>query len=495
MNYCDDLFSKSLKEPKKPLFIEVDTERTATAEQLRQEIQNFASHLLDSGISAGDVVTIHLYNSINFVIAHMAVQYIGAVSCLIDPLLQPKSLPYYLEETESKLFLSHKTAEQLGEGTSSLVEVLDDAQITEFSQKKGESEVSEMPFVWEDDAVAYIYYTSGTTSLPKGVMLSSANHKNFLKITDTYWQPVDNSSKHVGFVPFSHGFGSILLIPLVIRTEGELHIFRSFHPGKVFDSIEKDNLTHIYGVPSHYQQLLRSKNMHPILKKLKMAFCAAAKLEPKTMAEWKEVTGFYLDEGYGLIETTTGIAWRMQYPLKQPSPIGICPDPTLIEIGIMDEENNLLPTGEEGEIVVRGKSVMKGYLKKPEENERVFVDGWFKTGDKGYISEEKELFMSGRIKDIINVAGIKISPYEVEAVLNEHDAVEQSIVISTENELYGEVVKAFVKTKLDATVTERELIRFSAQELMSIQVPKEITFLDTFPMNNMGKIDRKALRA
>jgi len=136
---------------------------------------------------------------------------------------------------------------------------------------------------------------------------------------------------------------------------------------------------------------------------------------------------------------------------------------------------------------------MLGYLNKPEETVRVLKDGWFKTGDMGYKTSDNQIVLVGRIKDVINVAGIKVAPSEIEAILNQHPGVVESAVIGVENEMYGEIVRAYVKRDSYLAVTERELIRFSQQHLMSFQIPKEIVFIDDFPRNNMGKIDRKAL--
>lgn len=493
MNNCDQLFkSDDSCENAKPLFIEVDTERTVTVSELKKAVKSFASELQRRGISPDDVVTIHLFNSIDFIIVSMAVEYLGAVTCFVDPLIQPKSLPYYLNDTESKLLVTHKKPDTLPDDLPAFTEVMCDETVAQYLDEEA-SHLGD-PYEWDADSVSAVYYTSGTTNEPKGVMLTPSSQESAHRIIDTYWQPVSSESRHLGFVPFSHGFGSVHVIPQVIRTRGQLYIMRSFHPGKVADAIDSFDITHIYGVPSHYQQLLRFPAFHPALKKLKMAFCAAAKLEYETMVQWKELTGFYLSEGYGLIETSTGVAFRVDQEPRQTGHVGFCPDPELLEFAIMDENHNLLPDGEEGEIVIRGQSVMKGYLNKPKENEAVFHEKWFRTGDKGFISSDRALFMTGRIKDIINVAGIKISPYEVEAVLSTHDGVEQAVVTSTADALYGEVVKAFIKRKAGSDVTERELVRYAAEHLMSFQVPKQVAFVENYPLNNMGKIDRKSLR-
>jgi long-chain acyl-CoA synthetase len=160
----------------------------------------------------------------------------------------------------------------------------------------------------------------------------------------------------------------------------------------------------------------------------------------------------------------------------------------------VDDDFRFLPTGERGEIVVRGPSVMLGYLNKPAETARALHDGWFRTGDLGFKTERDEIILAGRIKDVVNVAGIKVAPVEIEAALNDHPAVSESAVLGVADDMYGEVVVAFVKPVPASSTGERELMRFLQQRLMSFQVPKSIVFVDEFPRNTMGKIDKNALR-
>ncbi len=493
MNYCDALIQLSPDVLAKPAFHEVDSGESLTFGALRTSMLQWRQHYDSKGIRPGDVVAIHLFNGLDFILAHMAAQHLGAVSCLLDPLAQPKSLPYFQEKTRAKLLITHLPPPQLLPETFQLSEVSYPAVFG--AEAKIQPTLAPPPaHDWDLQATCYIYFTSGTTSAPKGVELTQENHANFFRIAERYWKPSDEHSKHIAFVPFSHGFGSIFLIPWTIRTRSELHIMRSFHPSKVAETIEKVGITHIYGVPSHYQQLLRFPQFHPTLQKLEMAFCAAAKLENQTADEWKRITGTRLHEGYGLIETTGGVVWRVHRDAVRTGHVGECPPANLAEIGILSEDNTLLPPGEEGEICVKGRSVTKGYLAQPEENLRVFHDGWFRTGDKGLLSPDRQLFLTGRIKDIINIAGIKISPFEVESVLNDHPLVADSVVVASDDKLYGEVVKAFVVLKQPGGLSERELIKFASQHLINFQVPKQVEFLTQFPLNNMGKVDRKALR-
>lgn len=495
MNYCESLFNIPEECNNRTVFSDIEKGYSITYGGLKSLVQQYALFYIEQGIKPGDVVALHVYNSIDFIGAHMGAQYMGAVSCLLDPLSQARSLPYHLKQTKCRLLITHLKSKEMLSEIIELCTVLNVDDITQLISVNNKKTIHTEMVDWEPDKISYIYYTSGTTSLPKGVALNYGNHGNFFRIAKKYWNPSDSTSRHLCFVPFSHGFGSIFLIPWTILTQSETFIMRSFHPLKVDESIRLHGITHLYGVPSHYQQLLKLKQTHDALKELQMSFCAAAKLEQKTIQEWNTITGKPLHEGYGLIETSTGITWRVHQQAIQTGHVGVCPPPELIEIGIVDENDNPVNSRTEGEIVVRGKSVTKGYLDMPDENSRIFRNGWFHTGDKGFITEDRQLIMTGRIKDIINIAGIKISPFEVEAVLNSHPAVEMSVVVSTEDAVFGEIVKAFVLTKGGNSVTERDLVKYCTLHLINYQVPKEVVFVTDFPKNAMGKIDRKQLRA
>lgn len=494
MNYCEALFSVPTDILNKTVFTELETAKSLTYQELQKEIVKWVNFFEQQGLNRGDCIAIHLHNGIHFILAHMAAQYMGMVSALLDPLSQPKSLKYFLDLTAAKALVTHLNQTQLGLADTGNVQVITENVLPQMNGTATSRNNTPTMFNWPEEDTSYIYFTSGTTSLPKGVPLTYGNHKSFYQITEAYWKPSDATSKHIGFVPFSHGFGSIFLIPWTIYTHSECFILRGFHPMKVEQAIGEHGITHIYGVPSHYQQLLKFEQFHASLKKLQMAFCAAAKLEKQTIDEWQRVTGTLLHEGYGLIETTGGIVWRVHQKSTQTGDVGICPPSNLVEVRIMDENEKLLDANQEGEIVVRGKSVTKGYLNMPEENAKVFAGNWFHTGDKGKITENRQLIMTGRIKDIINIAGIKISPFEVESVLNEHSQVSISAVVSAEDKLYGEVVKAFVIPKPGEQPNPRELIKYCAQHLINFQVPREIVLVDDFPKNNMGKVDRKRMR-
>jgi long-chain acyl-CoA synthetase len=494
MNYCEPLFNIPTQYKNRTVFTEIDNGYSVTYDTLKKLIHQFAVFYIVNGIKPGDVIALHVYNSIDFICAHMGAQYIGATSCLLDPLAQARSLPYHLKQINCRLFITHLKNSEITSDISDLCTTFNNDYVREKISENNQTKSLPEMFDWDLNKTSYIYYTSGTTSLPKGVPLNYKNHQNFFKIASQYWKPSDSDSRHICFVPFSHGFGSIFLIPWTILTQSEMFILRSFHPLKVEETIRENNITHIYGVPSHYQQLLRLKQAHSALKNLKMAFCAASKLDQATVEEWKNITGKPLHEGYGLIETTCGVVWRVHQEPLRTGHVGVCPSNELIEVGIVDECDNIVNADIEGEIVIKGDSVTSGYLDMLQENSIIFRNNWFHTGDKGFITEDRQLVMTGRIKDIINIAGIKISPFEVESVINTHPSVHTSVVVSAEDKVFGEIVKAFVMLKDNCALTERELVKHCTLHLINFQVPKQVVFVNDFPKNTMGKIDRKQLR-
>lgn len=493
MNYCDYLFKIKKQWLNNTALVDVATDKRFTYRELQNITEVFGNNLRSMGFKPGDIITTHLYNSAEAVIAHLGIQYAGCITCLLDPLVTPEGLTYYLQDTNTKCLMTHLKKDTVHVNVPEGLSILIAEDIEHLMTRKEGNYLLHEPHQFDENDMAVIFYTSGTTSYPKGVMLPPKTFEShfqiFIQSCYTY-TPDDNL---LCFVPFSHGYGSKSIFIPCIHFGATFVIMRSFHPLKVVEFIEKEKITHLFGVPSHYQQLLRREEFFGPLRSLKAAFSAAALLKLETAREWKEKIGFYLDEGYGLIETCTGVAFRKSsMPIKL-GHLGKYPK-DLVHIEIVDEDFNQLPAGERGEIVIRGDSVMIGYLNKREETNQAITNGWFHTGDMGYKTENDDIFMTGRIKDVINVAGIKVAPFEIEAELNEHPEVNEAAVVGVEDETYGEVVQAFVKPTSQGGRDERNLVVYLQKKLMNFQVPKKIIFVDEFPRNNMGKIDKNALR-
>lgn len=493
MNYADFLFGIDKGLVKGLALVDADSGKRFTYYELQAAVRACAEWLRGLGCQPGKIWATHLYNSAEAVIAHLAIQFNGGISCLLDPLIPPHSLDYYLQDTRASGLLSHLMPETLKDLFPDEVQCLTMADVAQHSAPELAGNLQTEPYPCDPNALAAIFYTSGTTNQPKGVMLAPKNffahYRIFTRACYTY-VPED---RLLCFVPFSHGYGSKSIFLPCQHAGAALVMMRSFQPLKVAEVVQRENITHIFGVPSHYQQLLRREEFLAPMRSLKAAFVAAALLKVETAQEWLDRVGFPMDEGYGLIETCTGVAFRRSRLPDCPGHIGPYPA-DLVEIAVVDENFRQRSVGARGEIVVRGENVMLGYLNKPEETARVLKNGWFRTGDMGYKTENNEIVLVGRIKDVINVAGIKVAPFEIEAALNAHPDVNESAVVGVDDEMYGEVVKAYVQLHPGCQREERELIRFLQKKLMNFQVPKSIVFVADFPRNNIGKIDKNALK-
>jgi long-chain acyl-CoA synthetase len=494
MNYCSFLFGAPKEWLDNPVLVDVESGRRYTYAQLQDAVRTLSAYLWESGYRPGDVIATHLYNGAEAVIAHLAIQFVGCVSCLLDPLIPPQRLSYYVDDTQAKCLVTHLERNTAAEGLTRRVRILEASEVASLSDDTPGSLPSADPYDFDPGALSAIFYTSGTTQQPKGVMLSPKTFYSHYRIFVRACYEYVPQDCLLCFVPFSHGYGSKSIFIPCLSSGASMVIMRSFQPIKVAEVVARERVTHIFGVPSHYQQLLRREEWIEPMRSLKAAFTAAAPLKVETAQSWKERVGFCLDEGYGLIETCTGVAFRRDRMPSRMGDVGAYPA-DLVEIEIVDDAFRILAHGERGEIVVRGDSVMMGYLNKPQETAQALHDGWFRTGDLGYKTPGNELVLVGRIKDVINIAGIKVAPSEIEVALNEHLDVQESAVVGVQDSMYGEVVKAFVQLRADARVGERDLIRFLQGKLMNFQVPKQIVFVETFPRNNMGKVDKKALRA
>ncbi|MDX1701045.1 MAG: class I adenylate-forming enzyme family protein [Melioribacteraceae bacterium] len=492
MNYTDFLFKAKKEWLNNIALADIDSGKTFTYSELQEKVLSVSAGFEKLGIKPGDVVSLHLVNSAEVVISHLAVQFLGAVSCLLDPLIPVNALSYYLSDTNTKFLISNRKEDLSSASDINIKAILNQDDINTLSESYSKTELRDS-YNYSQGELSTIFYTSGTTNKPKGVMLSPSNYFNHVKIFSSGCYNYLPSDKLLCFVPFSHGYGSKSIFLPCLKNGAGMYIMRSFHPYKVVEAIDKYKLTHIFGVPSHFQQLLKFEEFFGSLRKLSAAFTAAALLKTETAKEWKERIGFYLDEGYGLIETSTGVSFRLnRLPLKL-GDIGTYPE-ELVEIESVDENFNYLKPNERGEIVIKSESVMLGYLNKKEETENAIRNGWFRTGDMGYKTMDNTIILTGRIKEVINIAGIKVAPFEIEAVLNEHPVVNESAVIGIDDEMYGEIVIAFVKLHNNSNVRERELVKYLQKHLMNFQIPKEIVFIDQFPRNNMGKIDKKKLK-
>lgn len=351
----------------------------------------------------------------------------------------------------------------------------------------------------EQDAV--VLYTSGTSGRPKGVVLS---HRNLESNT---WggirhARITQADVFLGVLPQFHSFGltGLTLIPLTVASK--VVYTARFTPRKIVQLIREHRPEVIMAVPSMYGALLTVKDASADdFQTVRFAVSGGEPLPAPLEEEYRARFHLQLLEGYGLTETSPVITWSTPYAFRTRS-VGT-PVPG-VEVRIVDEKNRPLPPGGEGEIIVAGPNIMKGYFHRPELTAQVIFEAsfpgsrptrWFRTGDLGRLDADGFLFITGRKKEMLKVAGEMVIPREIEEVLARHDSVHEAAVIGKTDDLRGEVPVAFIELKEGATFDENALRDWCRQSLAPFKVPRDIRAIEKLPRSATGKVLRRELKA
>jgi oxalate---CoA ligase len=340
-----------------------------------------------------------------------------------------------------------------------------------------------------------VLHTSGTTSRPKIVPLSQGNLcASAGNIARTLkFQPTDCG---LNIMPLFHIHGLIAGVLAPLAAGSQVFCTPGFNALKFFGWMDEAKPTWYTAVPTMHQAIVgrASKNAETIKRHpLRFIRSSSSSMPPQVIRELEAAFGAPLIESYGMTEATHQMASNPLPPaVRKPGSVGIAAGP---EIAIMDEDGALLAQGEIGEIVIRGGNVTAGYESNDKANAEAFVKGWFRTGDQGMLDAEGYLSLTGRLKEIINRGGEKISPREVDEILMDHAAVAQVVCFGMPHAKLGEEVAAVVVLREGSAATERELQDFVAQRAADFKVPKKILFMEEIPKGATGKLQRIGLAA
>jgi acyl-CoA synthetase (AMP-forming)/AMP-acid ligase II/thioesterase domain-containing protein len=341
--------------------------------------------------------------------------------------------------------------------------------------------------------VALVLHTSGTTSRPKMVPLSHTNICNSANnIVETLG--LNPSDRCLNIMPLFHIHGLIGALLATITAGASIFCTPGFYAPRFFKWVKEFQPTWYTAVPTIHQAIVdRSKENPEIVRQCKFRFIrsSSAPLSPQCMADLERTFGTSVIESYGMTEASHQIASNPLPPRKRkPGSVGLATGP---EIGIMDEEGNMLSQGDIGEIVIRGITVTRGYENNPEANQKSFTNGWFRTGDQGYFDEDNYLIIRARVKEIINRGGEKISPREIDEVILDHPAVAQAVTFAIPHPTLGEDVAAAIVPRDEMVVTEWEIQKFVAKRLADFKVPRRVIIIKEIPKGPTGKIQRIGL--
>ena len=343
------------------------------------------------------------------------------------------------------------------------------------------------------DDVALVLHTSGTTSRPKIVPLTQTNIcTSAHNVGDSLELSPDDLCLNI--MPLFHIHGLIGVLLSSIAAGAGVVCTPGFFAPKFFAWIKEFDPTWYSAVPTMHQAILaRASQNREIIKNSGLRFIrsCSASLAPSVMADLENIFNVPVIEAYGMTEAAHQMASN---PLagspRKPGSVGPAAGP---EVSVMNERGEFLAQGETGEIVIKGKNITPGYENNPEANETSFTNSWFRTGDQGYLDSDGYLFITGRLKEIINRGGEKISPREIDEILLEHPAVKQVVTFAAPHKQLGEDVAAAIVLKKNTNASEQEIQRFAADKMADFKIPKKVIFLDEIPKGPTGKLQRIGL--
>ncbi len=474
-----------------------------TNTQINEMGKRLAAGLKSLGIGRGDHVIVSLPNKPEVFACFGAIWRIGAVIVPIMFLLGEEETRYILDHSDAKAIITSQDLlekiENARKGLAHVKNVIviggeDQGDVVSFEDLIDRSSADEIIEEMEKDDVALMIYTSGTTGHPKGVMLS---HNNLYTNAVSTWESTEADKGDISIVclPLAHSFGVVVMNAGAVSPYKESFgvLLSWFDPEEVLRLIEKYRATVFIGVPTMYQILLN----HPAADKydtssLERCSISAAPVTEELYRAFTTKFNCKMYEGYGLTEASPTVATcRRSMPLKKGS-TGV-PIPG-VEVKIFDHEDNELPPGEQGEIVVRGPNVMVGYYKNPEATAEALRGGWLHTGDVGYIDEEGYIFITDRIKDMIIKGGYNIYPSEIEGYIETHPGVAEVSVIGIPDQKYGEEIMAFVVKLPGQEISEDDLIAFTKEKMTPFKAPSKVQFVEGLPKSLVGKVLKKELR-
>lgn len=448
------------------------------------------------GIGRGDRVAIVLPNGPEMAAAFLAVA-TAATTAPLNPAYREDEFAFYLEDLRAKALIVPKGTETAARAAAArlnvpVLELVPGAAAGDFTLEGGSPASAANPGPAGTDDVALVLHTSGTTARPKIVPLTQANlcaSANHIATTLAL-SPADAC---LNIMPLFHIHGLVAAVLASMQGGGAVICTGGFDALRFFRQLDEERPSWITAVPTMYQAILaRADRNAEVIARAKLRFLrsSSASLPAPVMLKLEETFSCPLVESYGMTEASHQMASNPLAGPRKPGSVGLPAGP---EIAIMDEDGTILPQGATGEVVIRGPNVTKGYENNPEANAKAFTKGWFRTGDQGAFDADGYLTLTGRLKELINRGGEKVSPLEVDNVLSAHPAVAQALTFAAPHPKLGEEVAAAVVLREGMEVSEQGLRDFAAQSLADFKVPRRIVFVPEIPKGATGKLQRIGL--
>ncbi|MBT5187818.1 MAG: long-chain fatty acid--CoA ligase [Kordiimonadaceae bacterium] len=504
--------------------------KTWTYSQLQKLVNSACKSFQSLGVKKGVKVGLFLPNCPQFIISFFAISKAGGTVVSYSPLYSEKELLHQVVDSETDIMVTvgldvlYSKMRRVAEKSqikklivsefseilpfpknilfqlfkrSAIAKVIKDELHMDFEDFCHNDGVIQPQEINPDEDIAVLQYTGGTTGIPKGAMLTHSNLYINMRQLEEWPDDLAFGKENVAaFLPFFHIFALTVVLNISLKIGARIVIVPKFELEDAVKLLTKENITLFSGVPTMYTAINNHKDAGNIgIDEIKMAMSGGAPLPVDLRQQYIDNYGLEITEGYGLTEAS---------PVTHASPMGASragsigmPLPAT-EVFIMDRENEgqLMPMGENGEICIRGPQVMKGYWQNPEATADVMIGDILRTGDVGYMDEDGFTYIMDRDKDLILVGGFNVFPRVIEEAINEHPSVEEVTVIGIYDDYLGETPKAFVKLKdLNDPLTDQELLDFIKPKIGKHERPSQIEFRDELPKTMVGKLSKKELVA
>ena len=485
--------------------------REISYDELLDLTERFASALWEAGVRKGDRVGLMVPNCPEYVVAFFGTMRIGTTATQVNPLYVGRELMHIFENSATETVVVHATmyekVKEVQEDTpvERVISVgkpeggLADGDITFEGFLASASEDAPKVEIDPEVDLASIQYTGGTTGVSKGAMLTHANLLGGVKQTMDLLiedpEKFPENGKVIAVAPFFHIFGMTMVLLFGMRMGWNLLCVARFRPDAMMEKIRDEKPVYLAGVATLYTALHNYPDMEGYGLGDVILYTSGGAAVPISLLEsFERRTGRPIFEGWGLSEGAPA-SFNTYLRGWVGGSIGVPIPGTDAKIVDLETGEREMPLGEAGEIVIKGPQVMKGYWGMPEETAKVLRDGWLYTGDVARMDESGYLYIVDRKKEVINTAGFKVYPREVEEVLYAHPGVVEGVAVGVPDEYRGEMVKAFVVKKEGSTLTQEELAAYCKENLAPYKVPKLVEFREELPKSAVGKLLKRVLAA
>ena len=467
--------------------------------ELNRLANRLANGLKDSGLKPRDKCILMLPSCPEFVIAYYALAKLGAVIVPVNFLFKEGELSHIFRDSRAGGFIGMEPyLDEAGKAMKGLSQlsiriasaVREEAGFMPWKSLLGDDTFATYPSL-DDDTLA-VLYTSGTTGLPKGAMLTHRNlYSNAMTVADM--RTTDPNDVVIGVLPLYHIFGQTSVLNASVYLGQTIHLLPHFEPRATVRVIEEEKSTVLFAVPTMYNRILIETDQTGVVRSsLRYCVSGGASLPVELLQRFEERFETRIYEGYGLTECSPVCIENPFGHRTKPGSIGL-PIPGF-QARIVNDDGKDVHPGQVGELIVHGPGVMKGYLNRPGDTAETVVDGWLRTGDMARMDEEGYIYIVDRKKDMIIRGGYNVYPREVEELLFQHPDIVEAGVYGLPHADLGEEVAADVVLKAGSDLTDDEIRRFVKERLAPYKYPRIIHLVDDLPKSHTGKVLKKALR-